>query len=81
MKEVEFWKGTIKIVGIEDENNLILRIDSTGIDLERLENLIKNMKEGLRATTVLSLIGELERFKLDLILMLNEMEREEGGKP
>ena len=81
MKEVEFWKGTIKIVGIEDENNLILRIDSTGIDLERLENLIKNMKEGWRATTVLSLIGELERFKLDLILMLNEMEREEGGKP
>jgi len=81
MKEVEFWKGTIKIVGIEDENNLILRIDSTGIDLERLENLIKNMKEEWRATAVLSLIGELERFKLDLILMLNEMEREEGGKP
>lgn len=75
-KKKIFWEGKLKIEGIVEgvEERLIFNTEEFNIDW--LTEFIRKLKSNWKTTFVYSIIGELERIKLNLLCLLEEEEND-----
>ena len=71
------WEGKLKIEGIIEGEEERLVFNTEEFNYNWLSEIIKKLKPNWRTIFVYSIIGELEKIKLDLFCLLFGLEEEE----
>jgi len=71
------WEGKFKIEGVVDGEEDKLVFNTEEFNFDWFYEVIRKLKPNWKTSFIYSIIGELERIKLDLLVLCNEDEKNE----
>jgi len=71
------WEGKFKIEGVVGDSEETLSFNTEEFNFDWLYEIIKKLKPNWKSTVIYCIIGELERIKLDLLVLCNEGKKNE----